>query len=465
MPIRPGDSTPKFDNIPEPLEEGPVLGPPGFGIVREEAADGESPSIFDEQDASASRPGGLPSTSGSPWEEAKTEVYTRDRLQAEAADGELTEPMFPRFDPSQHPATAAAEAPTLELPPPAPPPTPTPGPSAPSAGTAGGEATPAGGVTPAAPPRSTSPPPSPAPPSPARVVQQTGVPAAPQRSLAVVLLFSYASAVTIALIYLLLTRGGSGPQRHQLEDLRDPADEEGTVRIIQRGVDLPLGHTLRLRESRRFGNILVEPLRVTRGPIEFQHFSGNPRKTHPPTPPVLKLWLRLTNVSTDQEIAPLDGLLLYKRALNREGRVVANAFVCRAEDVRDGEVIFTYPASPNSEWDMRGQHLGRVLKPGESLETFIPSDAEGLDRLQGELVWRFQLRKGYAPTGRGVTTLIQVTFPAAGIESEPTRQAGAESTHRWKGMGGPSLRRLRPEWSLCQEWTCGSEGVGGRFPA
>jgi hypothetical protein len=296
-------------------------------------------------------------------------------------------------------------------------------------------------------------------------VPPTGVPAAPQRSLAVVLLFSYASAVTLALIYLLLTRGGSGPQRHQLEDLRDPVDEEGTVRIIQRGVDLPLGHTLRLRESRRFGNILVEPLRVTRGPIEFEHFSGNPRKTHPPTPPVLKLWLRLTNVSTDQEIAPLDGLLLYKRALNREGQVVANAFVCRAEDVRDGEVVFTYPASPNSEWDMRGQHLGRVLKPGESLETFIPSDTEGLDRLQGELVWRFQLRKGYAPTGRGVTTLIQVTFPANGIEAEPVRQAGRDSSRRAMRGGGPSWRVRQPELSLCRMRTSGSGGVGGEFPS
>lgn len=453
MPIRPGDSTPKFDNIPEPLEEPPLPGPPGGGVVAEEAAAGVSPSIFDDSapEAPTQQGGG-----DAPLEDAKTEVYTRELLQA-AEEGDVTEPMFPRFDPSQHTVAAAAEAPTVAFPRPALPPKPPGESAASSAASPRGATTREGGAAPTTSPTS--------PRLTTAAGPQPSQTSAPRRSLAVVLLFSYASAVTLALIYLVLTRGSAEPQRHQLEDLRDPADEEGTVRIIQRSIDLPKGHTLRLRESRRFGNILVEPLRVTRGPIEFQHFSGNPRKGPPPTPPVLKLWLRLTNVSTDQEIAPLDGLLLYKRALNQQGQIVANAFVCRAENVREGEVVFTYPASPNSEWDMRGQHLGRKLKPGESIETFIPSDVEGLDQLEGELLWRFQLRKGYAPTGRGVTTLIQVAFPAREIVIETARQDGTQHSRRNSGTGTLSRRPLQTELWLCGAWTGGSEGETGMFPA
>jgi hypothetical protein len=247
----------------------------------------------------------------------------------------------------------------------------------------------------------------------------TGAPR-PAGSLAFLLLLSYASAVTIGLVYLLLTRSPESQQRHQLEDLRDPVDEEGTVRIYQRGAELPPGHSLQLAGRQRFGNILVEPLRITRGPVEFDHYTRNSRKQQPPTPPVLKLWLRLTNVSTDQEVAPLDSLLLFKRELNREGELVSNTFVAPLGRLEEGPVVFAYPAAQNSEWDMRGQELGRKLAPGESLETFVPSDSAGLDELlaQEELTWRFHLRKGYAPTGRGVTTLVEVSFRADDVQAE-----------------------------------------------
>ena len=264
-------------------------------------------------------------------------------------------------------------------------------------------------------------------------------PEPPRLGLLFILLLSYASAVTLALIYLLWSRGVGDQQRHQLEDLRDPVDEQGTVRIYRRDADLPPGHVLTLGEVRRFGAIQVEPLRVTQGPIEFQHFSGDRRKKMPNSPPVLKLWLRFTNLSTSQKIAPLDALLLYKRQMNREGTMVANTFVCRTDAQASGPVVFSFPAALNSEWDMDDQSLGRELEPGESIDTYIPSDSDGLDQLSGQLVWRFQLRKGYAPTGRGVTTLVEVKFDAADVQSE--QPAAAQSTALTSGAGVRPVKR------------------------
>ena len=251
------------------------------------------------------------------------------------------------------------------------------------------------------------------------------------------LLLSYASAVTIGLVYLLATRGTSGPDRHQLEDLRDPVDEEGVVRIYQRDAELPPGHVLRLAESRQFGNILVEPVRVTRGPVQFEHYSHDLGKSQPPSPPVCKLWLKLTNVSKDQEIAPLDALLLFKREMNRDGELVSNTFLAPTGKQKEGPIVFSYPAAQNSEWDMVGQDLGRKLAPAESIETFIPSDHDGLAELDGKLVWRFHLRKGYAPSGRGVTTLVEVAFASDDIETEPEEAPQPASSKQRKKSRKP----------------------------
>jgi hypothetical protein len=174
---------------------------------------------------------------------------------------------------------------------------------------------------------------------------------------------------------------------------------------------MPIGHTLRLGESQRFGNLRVEPLRIVREPGEFAHFSGQARQPRQPTRPILKLWLRFTNVAPAQAIPPLDPHLVFSRRFNSRGEVEAKNFVCRAADTARGRrLVFLYDHPETSEWDFVGQQLGRVLQPGESFDTFIPSTEEGLDQLTGELLWRVHFRKGYSPRGYGVTTLVEVAF-------------------------------------------------------
>jgi hypothetical protein len=235
--------------------------------------------------------------------------------------------------------------------------------------------------------------------------------APPRRSvLPLIVLVSYASAVTIALVYLYARYRHPNP--HVLESLPDvPPLKAGEVKIVPVDAPMPIGHTLRLGESQRFGNLRVEPLRIIREPAEFAYFSGQSRQPRPATGPILKLWLRFTNLASDQAIAPLDPHLVFSRRFNRGGETETTNFVCRAADKdRGGPLVFLYDHPETSEWDFVGQQLGHVLQPGETFETYVPSAEEGLDQLTGKLLWRVHFRKGFSPRGYGVTTLIEVAF-------------------------------------------------------
>lgn len=232
------------------------------------------------------------------------------------------------------------------------------------------------------------------------------------------LLASYASAVTI-LALILMMRGGQSANSGNLESLPDvapePADELSYVPVK---LTLPSGHRLKLGEKQRFGNIEVEPLKVVKEPLEFTHYSGNSDLTRPATAPVYKLWLKFTNVSKTQKIAPLDGVLMLRWVRNSEKqREYANYYIFADGTEDDADIIETYRHSITSDWDMQNQQLGRVLEPGESYETYIPS-MEGLStELPQNANWRLQFRKGYSPSGNGVTTIIDVAFRREEVDS------------------------------------------------
>lgn len=238
-----------------------------------------------------------------------------------------------------------------------------------------------------------------------------------------VMALSYASAVTIALI--LVTLWSMGAQPNALESLPDlkPPQKDGKIalRLVSEDAPMPPGHTLRLGEARRFGNVLVQPLRVTRGPVQFAHFSHDDSRTRPPTGDVLKLWLRFTNVADAETLAPLDRELMLTRVYDEaSGQVRANNFVCRVADKRqDGDRVMIYDISKTSDWELKGQHIGQTLQPGESFVTYVASQEEGIEQLQGELIWRVHFRKGYNPDSlRGVTTLVEVAFSSDDIQPE-----------------------------------------------
>jgi len=233
------------------------------------------------------------------------------------------------------------------------------------------------------------------------------------------LLLSYASAATLACFWLFYQLQNA--PLNNLERLPDPvksaAGNGQRLTLVAVNSTMPTGHTLALQQTRKFGHIRVTPLKVSREPLEFERFQqlggGTTRES---IGPVLKLWLKLENASSDQKIAPLDRTLMLSRLYDSD-RVAANNFV---RPVGDTTCTLLHDNPKDGNWNWKGQASdgihGKVLKPGESFETYMPTGAEGLADLTGPLIWRVHIRKGFSDSGRGVTTIFEVAFDSSQIE-------------------------------------------------
>lgn len=238
-----------------------------------------------------------------------------------------------------------------------------------------------------------------------------------------IMLAGYASAITLAFLYLLM--GALRQRAHYLESLPDLVPEirkDGAVGMKQvlPMLDVAPGHELELGQSQRFGNVVVTPVKVTRGPLTFQHAYGNTNAKQAPTQPVLKLWLKFENVSRDQEFPPLDRTLVYRRLFDEKLGVFSLNFLCEEDQrkLKKGIRHVVYDMPEFSEFTVVGQDLDHWVKPGETWETYIPSE-EGLAEIDGLWVWRVLFRKGLnQQSGRGVTTLIDVHFSDKDIQAE-----------------------------------------------
>lgn len=235
------------------------------------------------------------------------------------------------------------------------------------------------------------------------------------------LLLSYSSAITIGFLYLLY-HGTANRNDYGLESLPDivPLKKKtASVSVYKETADMPAGHDLKVGDRRRFGNIEVTVLKVTRGEIQFRHFA-DASKSRLPSAPVLKLWLRFKNVSKDQEIAPLDDQLLFTRAGKDRFSYRSNQFVMRAEQKanQDAKRVIAFDHIIGSGWDLANLPLDKPLRPGESRDYYVPTCENDLDILTGELLWRVHIRKGYSSRGNGVTTLFEVRFNSNVISDE-----------------------------------------------
>ncbi len=235
-----------------------------------------------------------------------------------------------------------------------------------------------------------------------------------------VLVASYASAVTLAFLYI-WWRGSVATL--DLPDIRPKIDKNGQygLSLIPES-PLPPAFRLKLGESKRYGNLMVTPLKVTKGPLEFVHF-GDEKQTKPATQaPVLKLWVKFENVSSDQTFPVLDEQLLFQRVRDKDNPTQdrSNNYVClQSERKRMGKRIPVYTFPIKGDWLLKGQQLDTPVKPHEAWETYIPSNDEDLSELKGPLTWRVHFRKGYNPESyRGVTTLVEVEFDSKDIEAD-----------------------------------------------
>jgi hypothetical protein len=245
---------------------------------------------------------------------------------------------------------------------------------------------------------------------------------------------NYAIAMTLAvvfLIYKLLNPNMSNLE--SLPDLKPLKNKDGTIGYsrVPEAAEMPPGHLLSLGETQRFGNLNVTPVRVTKEPIEFVHHLGDTGVNREPGDDVVKLWFEFENLSSDQHIAPLDGLV-FKRDERDWENIRSNNFVCRqSQKNEDGKLVFVYELNEKDIWVLRNQNAELEIAPGEKIETFIPTSEEGVaDLLNSDepLVWRVHFRKGYSPKNYGLTTVIEVAFDSSDIGTASSTPEIAEPT-------------------------------------
>ncbi|MDA0919786.1 MAG: hypothetical protein O2945_12020 [Planctomycetota bacterium] len=243
---------------------------------------------------------------------------------------------------------------------------------------------------------------------------------------------NYAIAMTIAVVFLVYKL--LNPNMSALESLPDvkppKKDDKIVYKLVPEATQMPPGHRLSLGQSQRFGNLQVTPVRITKEPVEFVHHLGETGVSRDPGSDVIKLWFEFENLSTDQSIAPLDGLV-FKRDDNDFENVRSNNFACRlSEKKKGGKLAFVYDLNEFDIWNLRDQHVDQEIAPGEKLTTYIPTTEEGVAQLMNSdepLVWRVHFRKGYSPKNYGVTTVIEVAFESSDIGAPKAAEPAVEN--------------------------------------
>ena len=206
-----------------------------------------------------------------------------------------------------------------------------------------------------------------------------------------ILLASYASAVTIGLIWVLWgnrVRGTAEADPAPPADTRpDPGRHALKSRTIVPPTPIAPDRLTVLGRPVRMGALEATPLEVVSGKVNlkrrFRTREGRSGGTN-----ALKLKVRLQNVSTDKVFAPLDEAFLRER---ESGDV--DSFVM----LGGGRRIELFPLAVESEWSIVGQDF-RELGPGESMEALIVTapDVSGLK--EEEMTWRVRLRTGINET-------------------------------------------------------------------
>lgn len=212
------------------------------------------------------------------------------------------------------------------------------------------------------------------------------------------LLTSYASALTLALCWLVVTGRvkwgpGSGKADHDSQTVATQ-DERSSLPTI------PPDHLAQLGETMRVGNLEVTPLEIRADGVWLRNVTmqeGNFRKGG-----IDSYWLRLKlrNVSTMDEFAPLDAALL--RATDQGG---LDALI-----VTETDRVPMFPLAQTSEWVVDGEDFA-ALAPGEEREFVIASSPGTSRKASARMTWRMRVR--VAPNQ---TELIGVEFMKSDVK-------------------------------------------------
>jgi hypothetical protein len=227
-------------------------------------------------------------------------------------------------------------------------------------------------------------------------------------SLLTLVLFSYASAVTLGLIWVLFTgrtlrEREPGDNATAADASPDPGRRAKASRRIVVPTPIAAEHMTTLARPVVLGSLEVTPLAVTSGPVRLKHLVGG-HETTDGGADALKLKLRLKNISTDLVFAPLDEAFLREHAQGGADSLI---------ETSTGGQIDMYPLSVSSELAIEGQPF-KETHPGESFESIVVSAADSTPKRTPDMTWRVRLR-----TGINLTDTIGVRFRESDIKPEP----------------------------------------------
>ena len=233
----------------------------------------------------------------------------------------------------------------------------------------------------------------------------------------------YALAITLLMIFCLMTGRLKLFGNAALESLPDirPLDANEFKRVPD-GTPVPEGHVLKLGESRRFGDVVLTPVKVTREPLMFEQFQTKAPATTLTTDPVLKLWLRFENRSGDYAFPPFDaGLMSHRtpRFSTDESTIVNSMLNVSSPGASSPVRVLNFLQTMDNAFVIVGQQSGKVIVPDEKIETFIACSEDiqyVTPTAETGYTWRVQFRKGvHTSSGHGVTTLVDIEFSEAEI--------------------------------------------------
>lgn len=202
------------------------------------------------------------------------------------------------------------------------------------------------------------------------------------------MLLSYASAVTLALVWLLWTGRTLRPAEPLTNDTRqasgesNPKSSEPTQ--SQPVPPIPSENLTTLDKPVQIGELEVTPLAIVSAPVELLRLIDEPAEYRREDTDSLVLRLRVTNLSKDHAFAPLDRDLIRGPISPLDRSQITSS---------NGRTISLFPLAVDSEWVIQGQQF-IVLAPGETGETMVASEAVTDDRLTGQMTWRVRLRIG-----------------------------------------------------------------------
>jgi hypothetical protein len=206
-----------------------------------------------------------------------------------------------------------------------------------------------------------------------------------------IVLLSYASILTLALMWLLWSGRVPRPAAPETPAPESAAAEKAAAEAPSRAAPsdaesppppLPAENVAALGKPIRLGDLQITPLSVEARTVELvRTIDSRARRRENEC---LVLQLGFLNLSKNQTFSPLDRLLVRDRELRSFDPYIATS---------EGPNIRLFPLALDSEWSILGQSFP-VLAPGQSARTFIAAEPGSAGQPSDEMTWRLPLRIG-----------------------------------------------------------------------